>query len=365
MGDMDTSPMRSAPDPDQLLDRILSRVDDPAELEELQRALHAKGVSPSALNTAVRFFEPATDRPSAEILVAERTRLLDRVRAAQRPNVEKSRRPRVAWMSMAGLGAVMLAVGLLFWDDVRGRQDTGNAHVYTTQVGETAAIVLSDGSRVTLAPNTTLSTAAGFGDHARDVTLQGQARFDVSPSARVPFRVWTAGQMTHVLGTTFDVRRYDAERATRVAVIAGKVALQNAAGSGRLTLTAGMAGRLSDSGTVRTDSGAVKEYTSWIDGQLVFTDARVGDLLAALGPWYGYEMRLAGRDSATLMSQHVSAVFDIAERAETLRLLRRLLGVTMTIDGSVVTLRTNRSSVPPRAAPSHWLRTHSPSEVGR
>jgi len=368
---MDTSPTNGSPvipDPDASLDRLLARAGTPDELEELEHTVRSAGIPPEALAQALQFFGPATVNPERD-LAAERARLLDRIQVAQQAPSGKARsvlgRHATVWGATAFLALITVALEHTWRATPHERGDT-RSHVYTTHVGERATIVLSDGSHVTLAPNTTLSTAAGFGGSAREVTLRGQARFDVPARSQTPFIVRTSGQSTRVLGTTFDVRRYANERATRVTVMTGKVVVENTKRSARVTLAGGMTGRVSDTGGTVADSGHATAYTVWSDGQLVFTNARVGDMLDAIGPWYGYDIRVVGTDSAALLSQHASAVFDVTQRAETFRLLRRLLGVTMTIDGSVMTLRIDHAPVPPsRMAPVPWQSTHRPAEVGR
>src|SRR5690606_24659770 len=92
---------------------------------------------------------------------------------------------------------------------------------YATQPGERAILTLPDGSQVILAPQTQLSVPERFGVGTRTVELQGNAYFDVTTVAEIPFTVTTGTVQTRVLGTRFDISNFADDLAVRVAVVSG------------------------------------------------------------------------------------------------------------------------------------------------
>jgi ferric-dicitrate binding protein FerR (iron transport regulator) len=87
---------------------------------------------------------------------------------------------------------------------------------------------LPDGSTVLLNKHSTLEyTAAGAGTGtgmgAREVTLSGEAYFDIVRRPNQPFLVHTGKIVTRVLGTAFDVKAYPGEDSIEVTVDHGKV----------------------------------------------------------------------------------------------------------------------------------------------
>ena len=88
----------------------------------------------------------------------------------------------------------------------------------------TVHLVLSDGTTVWLNAGSTLSyprTFAGF--KRREVTLTGEAYFDVAPIKGQPFIIRTAHQRIEVLGTQVDVSAYPDERFSAVSLLSGSV----------------------------------------------------------------------------------------------------------------------------------------------
>jgi ferric-dicitrate binding protein FerR (iron transport regulator) len=83
---------------------------------------------------------------------------------------------------------------------------------------------LPDGSTVLLNKHSTLEyTAAGTGTGAREVTLSGEAYFDIVRRPNQPFFVHTGKLVTRVLGTAFNVKAYPGEDSIEVTVDHGKV----------------------------------------------------------------------------------------------------------------------------------------------
>ena len=109
--------------------------------------------------------------------------------------------------------------GYLFRDSILNRS-------FSTKYGEVKTVYLSDGSRVTLNANSSVTLPRfGFGKSGRKVFLEGEAEFSVThlPGHR-PFIVRTAGDLeVKVLGTEFVV--YSRSKGSKVALSKGKVQL--------------------------------------------------------------------------------------------------------------------------------------------
>ncbi|MBC6611951.1 FecR domain-containing protein [Hymenobacter sp. BT507] len=90
---------------------------------------------------------------------------------------------------------------------------------------KTELLTLSDGSRVTLFPGSSLHYRPGLIGSRREVRLQGEAFFQVAKNPDRPFLVYTDQLVTTVLGTSFRVKAY-AGRKNEVAVQEGRVSVQ-------------------------------------------------------------------------------------------------------------------------------------------
>jgi len=269
-----------------------------------------------------------------------------------------------AWVASAAvvvLAAVWFGIG-------RMTDAPTTAYIaYTTTVGQVANVTLTDGTRVTLGPGTTLGVSRTFG-RVRDVTLTGEALFDVTAAQRTPFLVHTGNVTTRVLGTRFDVKRYASDTATQVVVVSGKVA----SGSPRqssVTLVAGAMGHITDSTATVVPVSDMTTVTGWTVGRLRFHERPASEVLAQLSRWYGVEFQLA---DSTLGREVITTDINFKQTADVIGAIEWLLNVKASSGGAhsgtpVIVL--HRRAEPLSDAPSHQLRrtpigiTHT--EVGR
>ena len=89
-------------------------------------------------------------------------------------------------------------------------------------------MTLSDGSKVLLHRNAHIDYEGAFTEKKREVTLRGEAYFDIRPGRR-PFIVHTGSLTTTVLGTAFNINAHDPKTIT-VTVTKGKVKVENSMG---------------------------------------------------------------------------------------------------------------------------------------
>lgn len=86
-------------------------------------------------------------------------------------------------------------------------------------------VSLPDGSVIILEPNSAIDYPATFGAQ-REVSLEGEAFFDVKRNPDHPFIVYAQEVTTRVLGTSFSVKASEQEKEIVVAVKTGKVSVQ-------------------------------------------------------------------------------------------------------------------------------------------
>jgi ferric-dicitrate binding protein FerR (iron transport regulator) len=92
----------------------------------------------------------------------------------------------------------------------------------TTKANQRAIVTLSDGSTVKLNTRSSLTYPKYFQSDVREVTLTGEAYFQVKKSAERPFIVKSGNITTTVLGTSFNVRAFK-DKDIEVTVESGKV----------------------------------------------------------------------------------------------------------------------------------------------
>jgi len=90
---------------------------------------------------------------------------------------------------------------------------------------ERKQLELADGTQVWLSPNSKLSYPAKFDGNERQVTLDGEAFFEVAHDAKHPFIIKSGDLNTTVLGTSFNVTAYTNQHTINVTLVTGKVAV--------------------------------------------------------------------------------------------------------------------------------------------
>ncbi len=96
----------------------------------------------------------------------------------------------------------------------------------TTYYGR-CSIDLPDGSKVFLNENSTLSYNKNFNENTREVSINGEAFFDVAHNKEKPFIVHYEKVSTTVLGTAFNVKTDKKTASITVTVIRGKVRVED------------------------------------------------------------------------------------------------------------------------------------------
>lgn len=233
--------------------------------------------------------------------------------------------------------AVLIAsviTGVIFYGRNVPRTHTGSVPVYSTNVRQQAVLNLDDGSRVTLAPHSTLRVLH-FGKNTRTFVLEnGEAYFEVAHLSKIPFIVRSGVATAQVLGTSFLVRHALGDPQVRVAVTEGKV-LVTRASKVSITLTTGQVGNVTDSTMQVSTRDDLAPGTEWASGRVMFRHTPLATVLATVSQWYGYHFRYADQ---TLAAQRVTMAISTQSSAAALATIENVLAVNLTVVGDTVTL---------------------------
>ena len=147
-------------------------------------------------------------------------------------------------------------------------------------------ISLEDGTRVWLNSESTLKYPEVFTGTTREVFLEGEAYFEVTPGNK-PFIVRSTYGNVYVHGTSFNVKSYKEEEKTYTTLVSGKVQVR--VGDADYILHPSMQARV-ESGKVVVEKVDIKEFTAWKDGLFVFKKKRLQDVLDILSRWYDVDV---------------------------------------------------------------------------
>jgi transmembrane sensor len=203
-------------------------------------------------------------------------------------------RPRAAWnpwkVATAGMAAAALALGVFQFERVRGSTED-----LSTPAGQRGSFTLSDGTRVELNANTSITVDNGRTER-RVHLANGEAFFVVSRDKSRPFTVDTPAGSVRVTGTIFNVLT-EAASQLDVTVVEGSVQVRpdDASGAHASDSTVLEAG-----GVLKAEGGSVSITTlqpaeiddalAWRRGQIVCNAMSVSEALARFSHYYGRVM---------------------------------------------------------------------------
>ena len=161
--------------------------------------------------------------------------------------------------------------------------EEGERMEVSTPAGTTTPITLSDGTQVLLSANSRLEYAKHFSAGKREVTLTGEARFNVAKDAGRPFIVHTEQIQTQVLGTVFDVKAYP-QTLPDVTLYEGKVEVSLNGTAPRL-MQPGEQAFLNKEGKLQLEK-ASEETSKWAEGEFAFDNRELMAVMQEIGSWY-------------------------------------------------------------------------------
>ena len=133
------------------------------------------------------------------------------------------------WVAAASIFALIVLASLFYQSSstTSKKQFAAIIPKYTITVANTKneqqLVVLSDGSKVILAPNSSIHYSRLFAGETRDVYLEGEAFFQVTKNPVKPFMVYYNNIVTKVLGTSFKINTNKTTGNVEVSVRTGKV----------------------------------------------------------------------------------------------------------------------------------------------
>lgn len=195
------------------------------------------------------------------------------------------RRVGVEMAKVAAVIAAVVAIGRLATERDGAADEGGEMQKLYVPAGQRARMELPDGSKVWVNAQSTLTyDAANFrkGKEPREVTLDGEALFEVEADEKRPFRVNTKAVRVEVTGTELNVSAYESAEIAHVALLKGKAALYSPDG-GELICVMNPAEhvRLSERG-VSVAEIKNYDYFRWSEGLICFNNEAVRDIFEKL-----------------------------------------------------------------------------------
>lgn len=194
---------------------------------------------------------------------------------------------------------------------------------FRTSVGQRTTVKLPDGSIVTLDTDTVLRTNE-TGRERRLVLQKGRAFFEVAHDTSRPFVVVAGDRFVTATGTAFGVDV--THKGMEVTLVEGSVRVEKLApAQGKIKkihvadVSAGSRLATADGDHWSLAPMDVPRETSWLDGQLTYDGARLGDVVADMNRYSDRKIVLADPE---LAEQRLSGVYKAGDVDEFVRVLQ-------------------------------------------
>lgn len=227
--------------------------------------------------------------------------------------MQKRGKIQTNWYKYAGYAAGMALLLSLTYVLM---MPTGNVEtsVYVTtetvtSIGENRTIELSDGTKITLNSNTTLSYPKSFSGESREVSLKGEAFFDVAHDPEKPFVVSTDnGMKIQVLGTVFNVRSYPEDLNVETTLVSGKVKVVEEKDQKTVVLNPSQrATYVKNEDKLIVDNVQTENFTAWREGKLIYDETPIRQVIGDLKRKYRIAISV---ESPKIMDYKYTGEFD-------------------------------------------------------
>ncbi|MDO8951830.1 MAG: FecR domain-containing protein [Draconibacterium sp.] len=194
--------------------------------------------------------------------------------------------------------------------------------------------ILPDGSVVALNSNSKLVFPKNFKRDTREVTVEGEAFFDVKPNPEKPFIINAGNAQIKVVGTSFNVTAYPETETVEVVVQTGKVqvisknteALTNVNG---VYLVPGEKGTLFNKNSILEKSENTNpNYLAWKTRDFIFNDIPLNEVFKCLEKTYHVEIQVTNPE---LNDLKLNAQFD----KKPIDFILNVVGLTFNLELSV------------------------------
>lgn len=284
----------------------------------------------------VHFRMVEADWEAAHSPSAEAVHMLQMVREQTLRKVarQQARRRRRVWggvSAFAVAAAVIAAVIMIPRQTMQAPQPATELYTMAAPVGTHSMLSLPDGTTVWLNAGSSLSYGSDFNVRSRDITLKGEAYFEVAHNEGLPFVVYAGDCSFTVLGTKFDISAYTDDPSLQVVLMEGSLRFQSELSTDLMTPGDRIRFNGIENEMVK-DKVNAGQYCSWKDGHIVYDKITLPMLVRRLSREYNVDIVLT---TEAFNSRNLRVSFTNVESVESvLAALCDIMPVSVTRRGS-------------------------------
>jgi len=210
------------------------------------------------------------------------------------------------------------------------KEDEVRMNVLATPRGGQFRIVLPDGTKVWLNAESQLNFPSRFIGNERNVTLQGEAYFEVAKDKVHPFLLTANGTEVKVLGTHFSVSAYDDEEVVKTTLVEGSVSVgpkqssifsSNSFKEEHAVLKPGQQAITNNkTNRINVRKIEIEDALAWKNGYFVFQNDDIKTVMQTIARWYDINVIYKGDLSKETFIGTISKFESIEKLLQTVEL---------------------------------------------
>lgn len=235
--------------------------------------------------------------------------------------------------------AAVLVIGLLVGAYVVSLQFDTEPLKYAAHSpkGSISDVLLPDGSEIYLNADSRITYQYNRKKGVREITLNGEAWFEVQKDKKKPFIVRTSHYAVEVTGTAFNVKAYENDDRIVTTLEDGEVKLvssDNFKINEDIILEPGEQAVLHKSSNRLTVANVnTKRYTAWKNNKLIFINMDMSDLIVILERRYGVDIDVENKN---LLQLHFNGTIKNESIIEVLEIIKTTLPIDYKIEGQEI-----------------------------
>jgi len=284
---------------DELISRVISGNASSDEFEQFDNWLAKSENNRKIYEDSLKAWNAAETWLKPENIRKDKLKIITEVNRNLIIQSDRSRRRSVIYLAAAILAfPLAIAVNILFFSNSVPDYSCNPAvcevsapagHISECKLPDGTEVWVNSGSKITY-------NSSGFTGKSREVQLDGEAYFEVSQNKKKPFYVRTGFADIKVTGTSFNVKAFPDSKTFETVLSEGSIELEikgentnqyiKVKPGERAILNAGQKKLLVQNVDTRI-------YSAWRNGQIIFQDATLNDLIKELERIYDVKVRLS------------------------------------------------------------------------
>jgi transmembrane sensor len=267
----------------------------------------------------------------------------------------------------------VFAIGALLFFPLPWKADKSiHKNQVGTKKGSKSHVVLPDGTNVWLNADSKIIYPGNFQGDTREVSLVGEAFFDVVKNVNKPFIIHTGTMDVKVLGTAFNVRSYPGEMTTEASLLRGLIEVTlNGTEKKKILLKPNekLTVLNSDDSYQKTGPSTIKRNiteevdipilaitkihynqkdssnaeTSWVYNKLSFDNEKIDRVFSKIEQWYDITIVV---EDENIQSKHFTATFENKSLKDVMEALALVLNFSYHEKEGKIIINNSRPALP-------------------